>query len=1547
MQSCFKDVLNRIRRESKNTVELGTSFENMTKNFFASDKHYKDRFKSVKLWAEYEDRDGRDIGIDLVATEWNGDLCAIQCKCYADNSHLDMKKVATFLASAIKFKNKILVYTGESLTDHAETVLKKHDCKKIREDLEESSIDWCEYPRFVVKKSPKLHNYQEDAVAKTLAGFTKNVRGKLIMACGTGKTLVSMHIAEEMIGKGGIVLYLVPSISLIQQSMRSWSNNANIPHRYMAVCSDKTVSEGGSITELESPATTNPYELKPYINRKKNDALTVVFSTHQSIDVVRKALVGKSVDLTICDEAHRTTGMEGKSYYTMIHEDSNIRSKKRLYMTATPRVYSDAIKANSEKQVYSMDDEKYGAEFYKLSFTDAVHKYDALSDFKVKIAVVPEELISTKYQQVIAKNMMLPLNEEARMAAIWHGIQYPDDDETRVNLLQRVITFFNRIDKSEMFAGERLAPDDTDRSFDLIVKRYNKVKHGKNMVEVNHIDGKDNARTRRSRMNWLAQSNTEPNKCRILSNARCLSEGVDVPALDGIVFADPRQSVVDVVQSVGRVMRKFKGKKYGYVILPVAIPAGIRPHDAFDRNGPFKVVWQVLNGLRSHDEDFAREINQLILSKTGKSGDKKLTSRISVSVLDQYWEDDETLDVFLEEMKTKLVKHVGDMHYYDKYGAHLGRVATIVEERLKKEIVSSSEKNDILIKFYKNLQILINESITKEDAIKVISQHIILSRVFNELFAGEFTSYNPISRILDNMAVQFGLTRDLQELEDIGFYDEVKQEVKGIKEQNGPKALEARQYFIKTIYGNFFKSAAKKETEQHGVVYTPIEVIDFIINSVEFILQNEFGVGFNNRSVKVMDPFAGTGTFLSRLLESGYITTNLYEKYKHDLYANEVILLAYYIATVNIETTYFNLRNSGKYVPFEGINYADTLRLNARYREDPAYRHKKVTIDNYFKKAHERIQNQRWSHVHVIMGNPPYSAGQSSFNDNNPNIKYDELDQRIKSTYIQKTKVTNVNSLYDSYIRSLRWASDRIGKSGIIAFVTNASFIRSESAAGIRACLQEEFTDVWCFDLRGNQRTQGETSRREGGKIFGSGSRAPVAITILVKNSKKKTHDIHYKDIGDYLTREQKLNTIKDAKSISKIKDWQSIHPDEHYDWLNHRDVEFNKYTAMGSKKAKLGTDTPTIFKNYSMGVGSSRDIWAYNSSKNELEKNMKRHIIYCNNQDPDNPIINSKKAKWSSELSKKLKKHKPTFDKKLIRVALYRPFFKQFLYFEKSVYIHRPFLILSMFPKNDSENLVICVPYKFIGEFSTFMTNITPDIQIMKNGQCFPLYTYTDNQKRENITNFALQEYREHYNDNKITKIDIFYYVYGILHHPKYKKKFANNLTRELPRIPMAPDFWGFSKNGKKLADLHLNFERGKRCKLGQPLIKFSKFESMRFARKNIGNGKSSNDKTKLLINGSLAFENIPKIDYKVNGRTPLEWLVDRYKITVDKESGIINDPTDVDIVPLIEQAVHIGVESDRMVSSLPTTFEPKNWKPKRTGLDVHLPSENFQSML
>ena len=1539
----FDTVLERIRKESRDRVDLGTRFERMTKDFLKTDKLYRDLFSEVWLWKEWPKNDGHDTGIDLVAEHRrDGSLCAIQCKCYADDGSLDMKAVSTFLAKAasLGIGDKILAYTGDRLTDHAMRVLKDSGCRVLtRSYFRDSSVDWSGWPRLARRRPKKLRDHQVKARDDVLEGLKAHDRGKLVMACGTGKTLVSLHVAERRAGRGKTVLYLVPSISLILQTMREWSENANTAHNYVVVCSDRSTGEDGSITELESPVSTDVPTVKRSLSRRPRDAMTVVFCTYHSLPVVGEAAGNTRFDIVFCDEAHRTTGVEDKSFFTLVHDDSQIRARRRVYMTATPRVYSDIIKARTNKVIYSMDDEsEYGPVLHNFSFSEAVRR-GVLSDFRVKIAIVPPGVAKRDLLQSISEGSgEIPLDERTLLASVWHGLNLPDDGGNP-RMLQRVIAFANKIDRSLMFAGRITDSNNVNRSLETIATALEPKWKTGNRVEVRHVDGKTRAIERRNQMHWLDESTSDQRTCRIVSNARCLSEGVDVPALDGVIFLNPRKSRVDVVQSVGRVMRRSPGKDFGYIILPIALPPGKPYHEALDDNKTFRVVWQVLNALRSHDENFANEINRLILNrKTERPG--PTTGRVSVSILDGDFEGPPRSE-FFSKIRSKLVEKVGDIDYYDKYGQRLGRAAANIELIINGRMETPRVRREVT-RLHSGLRNIINDSVTEEETVRTMAQHMVLSRVFDSLFQGKFRSQNPVSATLGGVVGRLGLGAELEDLEQ--FYADVERELDGIKTR------EARQNFIKKIYENFFKAVAKKETEQHGIVYTPVEVVDFILNSVQTVLCDEFGTDFADRHVKVLDPFAGTGTFVSRLLESGMLGRNAYEKYRDDLYSNEMILLAYYVATVNIETTYSSLMEGNRYVPFGGMNYTDTLRQNPRWRLGGRHRQTERKLDETFREAHQRLRHQRGSHLHVIVGNPPYSAGQSNYNDQNQNVEYDDIDDRISDTYLAKTKSINpkiglVRTLYDSYIRSLRWASDRIGESGIVGFVTNASFIRSEVAAGIRACLKEEFTDVWVFDLRGNQRTQGEISKKEGGKIFGSGSRAPVAIAILVRNPKKKKHAIHYYDIGDRLSREKKLDLIgEEFGSIKGIKGWQEIKPDRHHDWLDQREGgQYKEYLPLGSKDAKRGKAN-AVFREHSKGALTTRDAWAYNSSEKELSKNMKTHIEYCNRQDWDNPETDSAKAKWSSDLSRALKRYgKQKFARNKIRLALYRPFFKQYLYFDK-VFNERQSQIPKFFPSGDS-NLVICVPDKFAGHFSAFVTNTTPDLELVHHGQCFPLYVYEDGTRRDNITDQTLKEYRDHYGDSKITKRNIFHYAYGLLHHPGYRKKYANNLSRELPRIPMAPRFRKFAEIGKKLVDLHLSWESCQRYDLGEPKSKFGKYAKMAFAKKR-ENGKTVTDTTTLKINGVVAFENIPDIKYRVNGRTPLEWAIDRYRATTDKESGITNDSTNIDPIPLIERLVWVGVESDRLVSELPEEFEPKVWKPQKAGLDRYTDGA-FQSKL
>ena len=606
-----------------------------------------------------------------------------------------------------------------------------------------------------------------------------------------------------------------------------------------------------------------------------------------------------------------------------------------------------------------------------------------------------------------------------------------------------------------------------------------------------------------------------------------------------------------------------------------------------------------------------------------------------------------------------------------------------------------------------------------------------------------------------------------------------------------------------------------------------------------------------------------------------------------------------------------------------------------------------------------RAERQQKLPIQVIVGNPPWSAKQRSVADDNPNVDYPELEQRIKETYVEYSTVTNKNGLYDTYKMAIRWASDRIKKQGIIAFVTNGSWIDGNADSGVRACLAEEFSSIYVLNLRGNQRTQGEQSKREGGKVFGSGSRAPVAITILVKNP-NAAHEgcrIHYHDIGDYLSREEKLTILREVVSMPGFTDWQEIIPDEYYDWVEQRNAVFAKFYPIGSKDSKTGVADDTIFGLYSRGLSTGRAAYLYNFSRNACAENAQRMVqdyLAAIAEKENDPQLTADEAahryssniKWDRELKDNLKRTKKTkFEDNYIRKALYRPFITTNCYADYT-FAQMKYQIDRIFPNSLSENRVICIPG--IGNqkpFSALMTDTMPDLNLNEAGaQCFPLYRYQEPpegpdtteelpgireapQRLDNISYTALRTFQEHYNDETIMKDAIFDYVYGVLHAPSYREEFANDLSKEIPRIPFAPDFHIFAEAGKALAALHLGYEMCEQYSLsvvfahdGEPQPHHFRLteKAMRFA---------TPAKTTLIINEYVSLTGIPQAAhrYVVNGRTPLEWFIDRYKIKRDKESGILNDPNGWfknprDLVTAIERIVYVSVESTRIIEGLPS---------------------------
>ena len=1619
--------------------EKGTYFEELMLCYLRNEATYRDLYSDVWTygeWAAQQGLDKRDAGIDLVAkTQGTGEIHAIQCKLYAEDYRLQKSDIDSFFTASGKkpFVHRVIVSTTNHWSTHAEDALRDQQppvSKIDLNDLENSQIEWANYqPKTapVLKIKKQLRPHQQQALDAALSGLQTADRGKLIMACGTGKTFTSLKIAEGLAGKGKRVLFLVPSLSLLSQTLTEWTQESTTPLHSFAVCSDsdvgkKRLKDDDSVQtfthELRYPATTQPARLASEMAKRHDAAhMSVVFSTYHSIDVISRAQHDHGLadfDLIVCDEAHRTTGAtfgdDDESNFVKVHDSTIIRSAKRLYMTATPRIYGDSAKAKAEQgnvALCSMDDETlYGQELHVISFSEAVRR-GLLVDYKVIVLSVEESHVSRRIQSLLKdENNQLKVDDAAKIIGCWKALakqgltdELNGDHET----MKRAVAFCQVIEVSKSAKAHKVSSKNIAGMFQAVVEAYQASEEDDAastlVCEAEHVDGSMNASEKESKLAWL-KAEAADDTCRILSNVRCLSEGVDVPSLDAVLFLTPRNSQVDVVQSVGRVMRNAPGKKRGYVVLPVVIPAGVEPHEALSDNKTYAVVWQVLQALRSHDDRFDAMVNKLDLigKDTSKMEVIAITDKIQQKQKNPKGpknkeagkggftigepqpkhngkEAQASLPFEIGEIEkaiyAKLVQKVGNRHHWEDWANDIAKIARTHIDRITAIVEDPTHEKEraAFNTFAEELRDDLNGSISDGEVIEMLAQHLITKPVFDALFEDySFAQHNPMSLAMQgvlDVLQEHRLDKEADTLQ--RFYDSVKMRAHGIDNAAG------KQKIVVELYDKFFRNAFPKMTERLGIVYTPVEVVDFIIHSVAHILESEFGQTLGSKGVHIIDPFTGTGTFITRLLQSGLIASqDLLHKYKHEIHANELVLLAYYIAAINIEAVYHSIVG-GNYQPFEGICLTDTFQM---YEKDDLV--DALLVDNS-----ARRKRQKKLDIRVIIGNPPYSIGQGSQNDNNQNVAYPHLDSQIEATYAARSDAALSRGLYDSYIRAIRWASDRVGTNGVIGFVTNASFLDAGTFDGLRRCLADEFSSIYVFHLRGNQRTAGELSRREGGKIFGSGSRAPIAISILVKNPSAQQHgQISFYDIGDYLSREEKLAEIESLGSIAGITiagGWQTITPDVHGDWLKQRDDSFLEHIALGDKKG----DGPKLFESFSLGVVTARDAWCYNASKSDVAANMTRMIAFYNEEadrlNRAHPGLDKKQREvlvddfinidrqqiaWTRGLKQDLAKDKRfTFDAKCLVPGLYRPFNKQWMYFNR----HLNEMVLQMprlFPDAGSPNIVIGVSASASrSAYSVFISNHVTSLHAvdMVGSQYFPMYLYeetgsgaadaipaqaalfvTDGQsvstsatkRRDAITAEGLAHFQSAYPNKNISREDIFYYVYGLLHSSDYRERFIDNLGKELPRIPlvrMAVDFWAFSEAGRKLADLHLNYERVEPYPLkidsaGKKLTDADyRVEKMRYGKK----GKDK-DLTTLHYNDRITLTGIPveAYDYVVNGKPALDWVVERQGVKTDKDTGIVNDANDWAVetignpcypLELFQRVVTVSLETMKIVRALP----------------------------
>lgn len=1181
----------------------GSWFEKVSKRFLI-EHDSANEYESIDLWSDWELRGNEgDCGIDMVITTASKEYIAVQCKFHKDS--VSLNDIATFLSKLqsgvgeVRFKKGIIISTSNLTSTALNEIEQIRKSKGIdiveisEEDFIYSQIDWEKFDPTQTqgeiplcdKKKPRPHQTEAIKATKEYFSNPKNTRGKLIMACGTGKTYTSLKIMEALDPK--ITLFLAPSIALLSQTFREYAKEKSEPFYASIVCSDDKAGKGKdednddiNFSELPlKPSTRLEDILSVHKKAQKENKRFIIFSTYQSalrIKEAQEAHLGE-IDLIICDEAHRTVGAmyssnerDDKNAFTLCHSDEHIKAKKRLYMTATPKVYSESSKAKakeSDNVIYSMDDEEvFGEEIYTLNFARAI-ALDLLTDYKVMILAVRKENLSgvtnsvnQKISQLEAKGTKLDkklINNEfvCKIVGTHKGLAKKDlialDDENKKDYdlqnkndttpSQRAISFCKSIKTSKNIKD----------SFETIMECYDeelKKKSFKNLtISIDHIDGTMNCKVR---LEKLEELNTfKPNTCKVLSNARCLSEGVDVPALDSIVFFDGKSAMVDIIQAVGRVMRKAKHKKRGYIILPIALEESeIQNLDEAVNNTNFKNIWKVIKALRSHDPSLVDEATfkekiKIFGSDDGKnqSDEKTLFDAILLQDL---------ADAMYNVMPTKL----GDRNYWENFATKTGNIARTLNNRLK---MIFDKNPEFFHDFLDSLRGNIHQSIKEDEALDMITSHIITKPIFDAIFGDNIK--NPISKALDKMVEKLstlglqGETKDLKNL-----YESVKTEAMHAKSHK------SQQELIKNLYNTFFKVAFKKQSEKLGIVYTPIEVVDFILRATNCILKKHFNTDFNDQNITIFDPFTGTGSFIARLLskENALISDEaLKEKFQNNLFAFDIVLLAYYIALINITQAAQNRDSSLK--NFKNIALTDSLDYLEEKTNKGALPLYEDLKEN--KEIKDTIEKQN---IRVIIGNPPYSAGAKSQNDNNQNLSHPNLEKRVKEKYGKNSTAQNVGATTrDTLIQSIYMASELLKDKGVLGFVVNGSFIDSKSADRFRKCVAKEFVHLYVLNLRGNVRNFGE-SRKEGGNIFGNSSMLRIAIIFFVKDTSVKNSIIHYYDIGDYLKREDKLNRLSNFTDLDAI-DFETITPNNKGDWINQREDGFDKLIPLKRDKTR------------------------------------------------------------------------------------------------------------------------------------------------------------------------------------------------------------------------------------------------------------------------------------------------------------------------------------------------------------------------------------------
>ena len=1702
----FKSVIEELKsrtfsdNEKKDLNIKGERFERLMLEYFRRDPYWMKTFSEIHLWNDWPDSErpdefkgSGDIGVDLVAKyihpeTGESDWCAIQCKFYKNN--VDGPTVQKFIGAAAGFREAIMVCSSDLSKNGkkaAEQAGEKFHTLNLQK-LEQSKFSWPTLKGKLVDaqytgETHDINEHQLPVLTSVIDGIYRgdkdtkpSDRAQMHLPCGFGKTFTSLRIAEaaskEVSKKKKEpfrVLYCVPSISLMGQTMREWAEQSDpaLSYKYIGVCSDRSTGKArddtiGYLHELEGEVTTNPEKIldRMLAKRSKVDIL-VTFTTYHSIHLVAEAQRhgAPDFDLVLCDEAHRTasvaqedenwtdfdsqTGDDKKvmskeelekhygQKFHIVHKEEFIKADKRLYMTATPKVYGDVTKAAASEAgnvgVYSMDDETtFGPVLAQMSFLEAVQK-GILCQYEILIVAIDPE-----FQQYLDDNKLLTEGDDLEMQIKALGTVKAlagDDEQGRWLPLPRTIAFNRLIRDSKKYAD----------SIPVAASRLNSLKDTPEEhihIDVKHIDGNTPSSERRSALDWLEGAGSD-DYLRMLTNAQCLGEGVDVPALDGVIFMSPKKSVSDIVQQVGRVMRTAPDKEQGYVIIPMIMGHALETGEQFRSSSDYKTVKDVIRALKSHDEMLADHINTKSLTNIGvrhvtalsKEEREKRTNVTPEEKEKLYQQIALTEQSLVEAIKVEIYNSVSDREYWTRWATDVAEETKNIKNEIL-EYLKTTDNKPIYDEFLAGARETMSPNMTDEEAVSFLAQFVVCKPVFEALYSHyDFANNNDVAKILNRVCGELeagGVGLDLRSKYK-NFYRSVEHVAKLTEN------TEQKYELVKELYETYLTTAFPAETEKLGVVYTPTEIVDWLAKSTDDILRAEFGVKLEDPEVDILDAFTGAGTFLVRLIQMEHQREDeperthlisdeaLDAKFDNGIYAMEYMPTPYFVADISIEEAYHQRKRQAAikngedpdqipYRNYDNIAMGDTFLQPMKPSTDGHFKDRLFGIDEGNTKQLNKIAQKK---ITVSMGNPPWRAQQKDATDNNQNNQYPELDSLIDKTYAAHSSAALKNSLYDLYLKALRWSSERIGDEGIISFVTNGGWLDGAAASGVRACLEEEFDAVYVYNLRGRLGTEGD-----GGNVFDV--KVPVTMLILVKNpNQTKKRGIFYTESSEGLSKADKLSLLSKHKSLD-VTPWNQITPDRHNDWINQRDETYSTYFVMGDKETKKGDSSNGLMQLYSTGATTQRDLWAYDSNSEELVYRSQLAVDFYNQQldsgDTAEFTANPEIFKWHGEVKKAIERGTRIDGEVQVRKASFRPFYPQYMHYEK-VLNSRHGVLDQQFPLDlpasnvsinvstkgtdsfDSllsnsipdrhlvgggdnllaglgiVNLAICVTDKTKREFSILMTRILPDRELVHHSQTFSLFRYeklesvrirqggifdsvdwdslkdgdvlpdggvivegSENMyvRYENILDETLQKFQDHYKDDKITKEDIFFFNYGILHHEGYRKKYKNDLSKGLPRLPFPPDFHAFAEAGRKLGALHVGYESLPGYD-GLRLIKNTGFDedsydSWAFTTKKQKLKQQPDGTWRMKVNDHLIIADIPAEaqEYKVNGKTALGWLADRYRIHEDKKhaSGIVNDANALfddprDYVKLVEQIVQLSVETVEIVNSLPEQFE------------------------